>query len=117
MPKTYEYNGEIFTYEDMLEAYGDDAGVQNAVKQFGIKEQGNIQEDVPVVPGKKKTVAAKGAVATGQKNGASKKATGSSAYPWSTKTTGKSLAQSIKENLKKEEKIEKDFLKVLETEF
>ena len=78
MPKTYEYNGEIFTHEDMLEAYGDDTGVQNAVKQFGIKEQGNDQEDIPVVPGKKKTVAAKDAVVAGQKNGASKKVTGSS---------------------------------------
>ena len=78
MPKTYEYNGEIFTHEDMLEAYGDDTGVQNAVKQFGIKEQGNDQEDILVTPGKKKTVAAKDANATVLKNGASKKATGSS---------------------------------------
>lgn len=78
MPKTYEYNGETFTHEDMLEAYGDDTGVQNAVKQFGIKEQGNDQEDIPVAPGKKKAVAAKGANVTVQKNGASKKVTGSS---------------------------------------
>lgn len=84
MPKTYEYNGETFTHEDMLEAYGDDAGVQNAVKQFGIKEQGNDQDDIPQDPGKKKTVVARGATATVTKGGASKKVTGSSVSPKQT---------------------------------
>jgi hypothetical protein len=78
MPKTYEYNGEIFTHEDMLEAYGDDTGVEQAVKEFGIKETSDNEQEIPKEPGKKKTVAVKDANATVQKSGASKQVTGSS---------------------------------------
>ena len=84
MANTYEYNGEQFSHDDMLEAYGDDAGIQQAIEKHGIvklSDEPTVETDNQEEPKKKKAVVQKGAGTTVKKSTASKSVNGFSASP------------------------------------
>ncbi len=61
MPKIYSYKDTEFSYDQLLEKYGDDENVQKAIAKFGFKE---ISNNEIKKPGKRKSVAKEDAVAT-----------------------------------------------------